>query len=130
MVTLQEFIAKIERTYGGNAYQAELRQLVASWAQRKTDRARRLIYSELVKEFSWRWGKLPSVAELEQAWKSVLTNRSDELDEPREELLQIEGTTEDVVDPEYAASFLRDLVTGMRSGRHPREVLDDYDGEL
>lgn len=126
-MTSQEFIEKLERTYGEQPYKPELRQIVTAWARQWSPRARRVFYSELLKEFSWRWGKLPSIAELEEARKSALANRADELDEPSEQRLRIEGDVEEPADPATAADFMRDLLRGMRQGKHPRDVLADYE---
>jgi hypothetical protein len=124
-LTVADAIKKLQAAYA--EYHPEQRNAVAAWLSRLNEHQIGIVYAEVLRNYSWRWGKPPGPAELEEAWASAYQHREDELFEPPEQRRQIVDESDDVVDPDTAAEFMRDLINGMRHGKHPYDVLADYE---
>lgn len=75
-MTTAQFIKAAQGYYG--EYRPAVRKLVEEWLERRSGRMRELIWAEVLKSFSNRWGKPPAVAELEDAYSVAAERRAEE----------------------------------------------------
>lgn len=143
-MTIPEFMHKIAETYGKRdqaggvmmiensdgtrrpaSYSREQYNAVRGYLKGVSEQGRNLLWAELLRSFSWRWGTLPGPAELDGAWVAVKRNREQDLEPlPRER--QIEGYSEEMVDRETAADFMADVMDVVRGKLSPDELERKY----
>jgi hypothetical protein len=127
-MTAKQFVNEVQAYYA--PFEPAVAKYVWQWISRGwTEEARKLIFAELIRSFSTRWGKAPGVSELEEAWRRVQSNREVELRES-EEQLQLPGESEDPVDAEEALDRLEELKQELESlaeAKRPEEEAEHGD---
>lgn len=127
---VEAFIASLEAYYGGNdrvRYNQAQRDAITGWL-RQRDWSRGFaaqVYHRLLETFSARYGRLPAIAELEEARQSVLGDERyahPELADRTEEMRALPDSGE--MDHGDLGAYLSRLTSIMREGKNPRDVIE------
>lgn len=123
------FTAQLEKVY--TKYNEYVRREVVAWASKLTDTALRAVYKEVRETFSNQYGKAPDIANLAAAYREYQKNMAEEfmykaLPDPEHEDRKRTMTDEEI---EEGKQYLGKLLRGMRTGKHPNEVYEEWQEE-
>lgn len=123
------FVAQLERVYA--RYNEYVRKEILSWAGKLSDAALRGVYKNVRESFSNQYGKAPDIANLTEAYREYQKNLAEEfmyksLPDPEHEDRKRTMSEEEI---EEGRQYLSMLLGGMRAGRNPKEIYQEWQEE-
>lgn len=120
------FTTQLERVYA--RYNEYVRREVVSWAGKLSDVALRGVYKNIRESFSNQYGKPPDIANLSAAYKDYQKELAEKftykmIPDPEHEQRRKTMTEEEI---EEGRKYLAMLLSGMRDGRHPKEIYREW----